>query len=124
MAAFSKYDWNALALLVPAMLIVGIGVVIIIMAALSDHGLRSREARMFDAWHKPIVRRSLVPAAQKWAQTMAVIEALESDDDRATPTWIMTAPDRSGVRSKVSPFDEITARYTSTDLARLLRRCA
>lgn len=124
MAALSKYDWNALALLVPAMLIVGIGVVIMIVAALSDRGLRSREAKMFDAWHKPLARRSLVPAAQKWAQTIACIEALENDDERATPTRIMVAPDRSGVRAKVSPHEDITARYTSSELAWLLRRCA
>jgi hypothetical protein len=125
MAALTRYDWNALALLVPVFVIVGAGLLVLLMAAVSDRGLRRREARMFDAWHKPIVRASLIPATQKWAQTMAVIEALESpDSDRPTPRWSVPASECSEVRSKASMHEAITVRYPATELARLCRLCA
>ncbi len=125
MAALTKYDWNALALLVPVFVIVGVGVLIIVLAAVSDRGLRRRETGMWDAWHKPILRPSLIPAAQKWAQTMAVLEVLESpDDDRPTPRWSIPASECSEVRSTASVHETTTVRYTCTELARLRRLCA
>jgi hypothetical protein len=125
MAALTKYDWNALALLVPVFVIVGVGVLIIVLAAVSDRGLRRRETSMWDAWHKPIVGRSSIPAAQKWAQTMAVIEALESpEDDRPTPRYSIPVSECSEVRSKASIHEAITVRYPATELARLRRLCA